>query len=144
MERAGKPRYRRSNHAAAGELMGKQRIKPPIGLNCSSMEKSSHPKRSQLSEKNVTSLLPFLSLCSSERRRFLNSTRSFPISLAVTLTAYLLCRSSQSLHSSFIDLLSLTIVELVFWTILVGLRRPEDEGGKSASGARPKSVRRWW
>jgi hypothetical protein len=25
-----------------------------------------------------------------------------------------------------------------------GSSKPEDEGGKSASGARPKSVRRWW
>jgi hypothetical protein len=37
---------------AAGELHGERRIKPPTGLNCSSMERSSRQKSSQLSGRN--------------------------------------------------------------------------------------------
>jgi hypothetical protein len=40
--------------------------------------------------------------------------------------------------------ISLSIVEIGFLGDSGGSSKPEDEGGKSASGARPKSVRRWW
>jgi hypothetical protein len=43
---------------------------------------------------------------------------------------------------TFILLFSLSIVEIGFLDDSGGSSKPEDEGGKSASGARPKSVRR--
>jgi hypothetical protein len=39
--------------------------------------------------------------------------------------------------------ISLSIVEIGFLDDSGESSKPEDEGGKSASGARPKSVRRW-
>ena len=46
--------------AGSGRAAGEQRIKPPPGLNCSSMERSSRQKGSQLSGRNATNSSRFL------------------------------------------------------------------------------------